>query len=439
MRSPVLLLLLAVLPACSGPQVSAPERLPLDAVADTDFFLLQSAGDPRLPALAYALDDVAAVDPATLQLGGASPAVTQGMPAADPHPALYWNEVTRQHATAAAQPPPLFARSYALVHIAIYDALHVTERGHGRRMPANAVAAGAAFEVLPYLFPDHAASLEELARAQAQLRPGPALAGWGVGRAVGRLAVEWGRRDGSGTPYMGTPPTGPGIWTGTNPVLPMCGTWRTWMVRCGSEIMPEPPYAFGSAEDLGEVDAVYQASLHRTPEQIAVVHKWGDRPPPVIWNGMLVPRLLAADADDLASARALAYLNAAMYDAFVTCWGCKYTFWIARPFQRIPGLVTVIPTPNFPSYTSGHATISAAAAEVMCELFPGECVFFLAEAAEAAMSRFWGGIHFHHDNEEGLEVGERVGAKAVACMRRDGLACPIPRLARHGGGRPVAD
>jgi len=116
-----------------------------------------------------------------------------------------------------------------------------------------------------------------------------------------------------------------------------------------------------------------------------------------------------------------------MADAFISCWATKYTYWVARPIHRTPGLVTVIPTPNFPSYTSGHSTISAAAAEVMGELFPSERDYFLAQAEEAALSRFLGGIHFHHDDNEGLNVGRRIGAFAVALMR--GKAKPAVVLA----------
>jgi hypothetical protein len=433
MRSSLLLLLLAALPACSGRQISAPEPPVAGSAADASFFVLQSSEDRRLPAPGHELDTATASELAAIAVDQAQYALTPDTQSADPHPTLFWNALTRQLATGAAQPPPMFARSYTLVHVAIYDALRVTQHRRRSPMPAHAVAAGAAFEVLSYLFPASAATVQRTAREQAELRSVPALAGWLVGRAVGCIAVAWARTDGSNAVYSGTPPTGPGLWTGTNPVLPMCGTWRTWIVRSGSEIMPQPPYPFGSPADLADVDAVYEASLQRTAEQIAIVHKWADQSPPAIWNGLLTPRLLAAGLDELASARALAYLNATMYDGFVTCWQCKYMYWIARPLQRIPGLVTVVPTPNFPGYTSGHSTISAAAAAVMCELFSSETNFFMAQASEAAISRFWGGIHFNHDNEQGLEVGERIGAKAVARMRHDGFVTPLPRLARVGG------
>jgi hypothetical protein len=119
-------------------------------------------------------------------------------------------------------------------------------------------------------------------------------------------------------------------------VLPLCGTWKCWFIPPDAEFQPDPPYAYGSEEDLRDVEDVLQASLHRTPEQVEIVHKWADRSPPAIWNALLVQRLAATGADAVSSARALAWLHMVMADAFVSCWSTKYTYWAARPFQRIP-------------------------------------------------------------------------------------------------------
>jgi len=203
----------------------------------------------------------------------------------------------------------------------------------------------------------------------------------------------------------------------------MCGTWRCWITASGEEFQPDRPYDCGSAQDMAEVEAVYQQSLHRTDEQIRIVHQWADLPPPTIWNGLLLPRVASHHLNPLASARAFAYLNATMFDGFVSCWKTKYLYWTARPFQRlagrVPAFTTVIATPNFPTYTSGHSTISAAAAAVMGELFPAEARYFEGQAEEAALSRFYGGIHFKHDNDQGLAVGRNVGMKTVLRMRRE--------------------
>lgn len=335
-----------------------------------------------------------------------------------------WNMLTTDLGIKAKLPPPKLSRAYALVQAAIYDALLAAHETRRHDLVDNAVAAGAASNVLMYLFPKD--SLQIMSRIPGQLRVahglayGRVLRSWRLGRRVGELAVEHGKNDGSGAAFTGTMPTGDGIWTGTNPVLPMCGTWQTWITTSGSEFQSEPPYAYGSHEDSVEMAQVYEASLHRTDAQIAIVHKWADLPPPTIWNTYLNTRVANDHLTIMQSARAHAYLNVAMYDAFVSCWNTKYIYWTARPFQRIPGLVTVITTPNFPAYTSGHSTISGAAAVVMGELFPAEKVFFSAEAQEAALSRLYGGIHFQHDNDQGLVVGTAIGEKTVSVMQTDG-------------------
>ncbi|MBI4547991.1 MAG: phosphatase PAP2 family protein [Ignavibacteriae bacterium] len=385
-------------------------------------FVLSSANDPRLPipmeesALATADDDRLV----EIALGHHS---SRAEFVAVEHPLVLWNRLTTKLGTRAGLPPPRFARAYALVHVAIYDALvaaHVTRR---RDLVDRAIAAGAASNVLLYLFPNDSTRIRRNAMRQLVVEHGLArgrlLRSWVLGRRVGELVVQYGKNDRSDLVFTGEIPTGDGIWTGTNPVLPMCGEWKTWILSSGEEFQPEPPYLFGSHEDSVDVQEVYEVSLHRTPEQIAVVHAWADLPPPTIWCNYLNKRINRLHLRPFTAARAFAYLTATMYDGFVSCWRTKYTYWTARPFQRIPGLVTVITTPNFPSYSSGHSTISAAASVVMGELFPGEADYFTAQAEEAAISRLWGGIHFRHDNEQGLVVGQRIGEKAVAVMRSD--------------------
>ncbi len=409
-------IIVALLFIISGCQKDNPID-PLNSGAAFHTFVLTSPDDSRLPE--PMAEDRAASDEDRQMVLDALNHHHDGSPLGNPSP--LWNRLTTDLGRSAKLPPPLFARAYALVHVAIYDALlaaHVTKR---RDLVDNAIAAGAASRVLTYLFPDSSRLIRRVALSQMRVEHGLAkgrlLRSWILGRTVGGLAVRYGRRDGSDAVFTDTIPVGPQYWYGTNPVLPMCGTWKTWITTTGAEFQPEPPYAYGSHEDSVEVQQVYDASLVRTAEQIAVVHKWADLPPPTIWNNYLNERVMNSHMRVMASARAYAYLNAAMYDAFVSCWQCKYVYWTARPFQRTPGLVTVIPTPNFPSYTSGHSTISGTAAIVMSEVFPAEAAYFNAEADEAAISRFWGGIHFHHDDNQGLVVGRQIGEKTVALMQ----------------------
>jgi membrane-associated phospholipid phosphatase len=358
--------------------------------------------------------------------GASNAAAPPPVSAASAEACLRWNALTTALAAEAKLPPPLFARAYALVSVACHDGLVAGSRAGHAPLDGACVVGGAAADVLVELFPASATRIEDALAADVaaarQVSPGAAQRGVAFGRLAGRVAVRIARRDGSTNLYDGAIPTGDGYWTGTNPVLPACGTWRTWVATSGAEFQPPPPYAFGSTADLADVAAVVDAAASRTAEQEAIVHEWADRAPPAIWNALLRDEIAARGLTVAQASRVQAAMNVAIHDAFVSCWRAKYTYWTARPFQRIPGLVTVIPTPNFPSYISGHSTISAAAAEVLAATFPDKALFFRAEADEAAISRLWGGIHYPNDNGQGLDVGRRLGAKVVARMQAEGAA-----------------
>ena len=107
-----------------------------------------------------------------------------------------------------------------------------------------------------------------------------------------------------------------------------------------------------------------------------------------------------------------------MADALVACWQAKFEHWSVRPVNVIrekldPDFLPWLFTPLFPSYVSGHAAVSGAAAEVLAAFFPAQADEWRAAADEAAMSRLYGGIHFRSDNEEGLQLGRRVGRRVL--------------------------
>src|SRR5262249_29684764 len=82
-------------------------------------------------------------------------------------------------------------------------------------------------------------------------------------------------------------------------------------------------------------------------------------------------------------ARVFALLNIATVDAGISCWDAKYTYNLWRPVTSIRAADTdgnsatepdtswspLLVTPNFPSYTSAHSTVSGAAAGVLTVLF----------------------------------------------------------------------
>lgn len=345
-----------------------------------------------------------------------------------------WNQLMTTIGLQKKTPPPYFARDYALMHVAIHDALFQSANDKNNEKPAEiAIVAGAAAEVLAYLFPENFSSIAALEQQQIRQIQGyttsQILDSRTIGHDIGKKVIVYAKTDNtSDIRWNQSLPSGSGKWLGTNPVGPFFGYQKTYILASGLEFQPPPPYPFGSAKDLADVQAVIDATHNRTPEHTAIVHKWADLPPPTIWNNMLNDRIESHNLTIYESARALAYLNTAMYDSFVSCWYTKFTHWTARPFQRIsdPEFTTVIPTPNFPSYTSGHSTVSSTAALILGQLFPDEALYFLSEAYEAAMSRLWAGIHFPQDNKNGFAVGQQIGKEYVNDMLRPPHSFVVP-------------
>ena len=80
----------------------------------------------------------------------------------------------------------------------------------------------------------------------------------------------------------------------------------------------------------------------------------------------------------------------------------------------------LLDTPFFPAYVSGHATYSGAAGEVLAYLFPSDAKLWRAKAAEAGISRLYGGIHYRADNVVGQRMGRAIGRLAVQHAEQDG-------------------
>ncbi len=229
--------------------------------------------------------------------------------------------------------------------------------------------------------------------------------------------IQAAKRDGADMPWIGQIPSGEGFWfSALPPLLPQWGTVKTWFLVSGDEIRPEAPPAFGSAEFIEALAEVRMYSDQRTPEQTDIAKYWaagvGTSTPPGMWNKIAGDFLSNNKVPELKAATVFAAMNMAMMDAGVCAWDAKYTYWSIRPSQADPGITLPVGLPNFPAYVSGHATFSGAASTVLGTAFPTLKNYFDSLAEEAAMSRLYGGIHYRHDNEEGLKGGRTIGGRA---------------------------
>ena len=174
----------------------------------------------------------------------------------------------------------------------------------------------------------------------------------------------------------------------------------------------------------------FHIGIHVDPscEPDRIAEDWnldlGSVTPAGVWNRH-AQRLAREEHLDLEiSVRLFAALNIAMADAFIACWHAKFVWWTQRPVtairERLDALfLPHIVTPPFPSYVSGHATASGAAAEVLSAFWPQRRSEFRRMAQQAAQSRLLGGIHFRSDNDAGLELGQRVGDRVVSMMNQE--------------------
>ncbi len=207
-------------------------------------------------------------------------------------------------------------------------------------------------------------------------------------------------------------------------LTPLFGKVRMWNVPTVEEVRPPAPPAPGSAEFQTAANELQEIANNMTPEKRKIANWWSDGlntyTPPGHWNRFAKDFMIKYKFNPLRSARTFAYMNMAIMDAGISCWDAKYYYHYPRPIQTIPGFKTIIGTPNFPAYTSGHSTFSAAAAEVLSYIFPNEAQQCQAWAREAAESRIYGGIHYRFDAEVGLTQGKNVAVYSVNKAKQDG-------------------
>jgi membrane-associated phospholipid phosphatase len=362
--------------------------------------------------------------------------------------AYRWNAVAADEMILRGIPTPAAARHMALVHAAVHDAVVIAfeqKSVHNRARPIthnkeletslatpsspsypseHAAAAGAASEVLAFLFPDKAdvfrAMAEEAARSRSMAGvafPSDVVAGLALGRAVGGKAVERGKADRFDAKWTGSVPTTPGSWTGSNAILPLAGTWKTWLISSGDALRPAPPPAHDSPQKKAELAEL--KAIQRTPAMTSHAWFWewgaGGSRAWHLWNEQTSRKVLEYGLAErpLEAARAFALASFAVHDSVVACWDAKYAYWAMRPFQVDPALKPLFPAPNHPSYPAAHACISTAAGQTLAGLFPRDAEALRALGKQAADSRMWAGIHFPSDVEAGRVIGEAVANQAV--------------------------
>lgn len=258
-------------------------------------------------------------------------------------------------------------------------------------------------------------------------------------------------------PFYGAP-KGPAFNTFSRGLFPGWGAQKPWVMK-DLETFRAPPFPhprsrefaeqFIKIKELGGMD-----STIRSADQTQIAFFWEDGPrgvtPPGHWQLLAMNLLQHTDMPFYEMARAFALMSLGQADAGISTWDTKFYHDVLRPetairqradkFDNPHPLVRIdkswqslIPTPNFPAYTSGHSTFSGVSSKILALVYGRDRVTFsgpspdlvnwpsqlkgvrrtwhsiTACADEAGASREYGGIHWHADDHEGLKTGRNLG------------------------------
>jgi hypothetical protein len=375
-----------------------------------------------------------------------------------------WNAILQSTLPASPAAP----RVYAMMHIALFDAINSIEREFrpyrlrvraGHAASSEAAAAQAAHDILVALLPASASTFDAaLETTLRSLPPGIARQGARVGRAVALEILAWRQNDGSSAapPSYVLPPF-PGLWQPTPPGFLPAGLTHFPNIEPFALLTPtlflpaSPPTlisdeytaAFNEVKAIGSVN-----NTTRTEDQTLTALLWAGEVTRTTlfgqWNN--VAREVSRDRGFslVETARLFAMLNVAIHDGLQTSQSSKFTYGLWRPVTAIQRAdedlnpltdadkdwLPLLTTPPYPAYAGNNACVGASAARTLANVVGTDDVKFSVTwsgligppstpdvtreydtfwslAVEEERSRVWGGIHYSFDG----------AASQVSCVK----------------------
>ena len=226
---------------------------------------------------------------------------------------------------------------------------------------------------------------------------------------------------------------------------------RTFVIDSAQQFKPLPPTSFSTdkkSQFYKEAMAVYEIGNNMTDEQRTIASFWDCNPfamnvkghvmfatkkisPGGHWINITALASRVRKSSSMESLDAYVQVSLSLADAFISCWDEKYRSVLIRPESYInqyidENWVPLLQTPPFPEYTSGHSVISAAASVALTNIYGDNFAFtdstevefgmaprsftsFRQASDEAAISRFYGGIHYMPACTEGVSEGRALG------------------------------
>lgn len=254
-----------------------------------------------------------------------------------------------------------------------------------------------------------------------------------------------------------TPKQTPGSWDPTPPsymppVEPYFNTIRPLTLDSAAQFVPDSPIPFSTDKN----SAFYKYLLLSyaksgnglTQEERNIANFWDCNPfavqndghmliglkkisPGAHWMGITNIACRQAKASFEKTMEVNTMVSIGLMDCFICCWEDKYRTNRIRPETAIrkyidPNWKPLLQTPPFPEYISGHSVVSMTSATILTHYFGDNFTYtdnvesdfgipprhfnsFNRAAKEAAISRFWGGIHFMDAIDNGVKQGAKVG------------------------------
>ncbi len=274
-------------------------------------------------------------------------------------------------------------------------------------------------------------------------------AGVGIGAAAADRMIASrvgdGRNDAS-IVYSKAP--APGIWQ-----PPATGMAMAWLgfVKPVVDVAPvaldgpDPLTSAAYATDYNEVrrvGAVDSPLTERSAEQTAIAQFMAPNLVPV-YRVALCDVLDAEPMGLLPTTRMFARIDAAVATAFIQTWRLKFDIGFWRPFQAIAGAATdgnpatspqtgwvsLVATPAYSDYTSGHAAGTSPFAEVVRQTLGDDTRLVLKAGGlvrtydtltaleyDAFNARIWGGLHFRDAMEDGYYLGHTTADRVMRAI-----------------------
>jgi hypothetical protein len=392
-----------------------------------------------------------------------APSQASSSTSANPAVITQWNALAaRTIFTENATPIPISSLYFGFVSVAVYDAVVAIEGGYQPylkqpkvrgRASSEAAAATAAYDVLRYYFPasaanlatDYSASLGSIPDGAAKDR------GTAVGRRAADALIQSRLDDGRGAAVQLTVTPAPGVWRPTpDAFAPMLAPWLGFVtplaLRSPTQFGPPGPDPIGSsayARDFAEVKAKgASVGSTRTAAETETALFWNANAL-LQYEVGLRDQVVRRGFDIVASARAFALLGTSTADALIGCWRAKFDYAYWRPVTAIrladtdgnaatqpdTTWMSLVQTPPYPDYVSGHACITGAASETFSYLFGAHSLnldivssvtsttrhFSTAATldAETENARIWLGLHFRKAMTDGNALGHHTAAWTI--------------------------